>query len=85
MYIITKRQNIGVGAVYYYDLAENKESVRFINRVNEIWNYHGDMVMLRMNTNYNTMTGDLYLSDFEQFEYISPTVYSQIKTKVTER
>ncbi|HOD92428.1 MAG TPA: hypothetical protein PLT91_00925 [Clostridia bacterium] len=80
-----KETDIGVGAVYYYDLAENKESVRFINRVNEIWNYHGDMVMLRMNTNYNTMTGDLYLSDFEQFEYISPTVYSQIKTKVTER
>jgi hypothetical protein len=38
-----------------------------------------------MNTNYNTMTGELYLSDFNQFEYISPDVYSQIKTKVTER
>jgi hypothetical protein len=80
-----KETDIGVGAVYYYDLTENKDSVRFINRVNEIWNYDTDLVMLRMNTNYNTMTGELYLSDFNQFEYISPDVYSQIKTKVTER
>ncbi|MFA5341931.1 MAG: hypothetical protein WC332_09150 [Clostridia bacterium] len=80
-----KETDLGIGAAYYYDLEENKESVKFINKVNEIWNYHGDMVMLRMNTNYTTMTGDLYLSDFDQFEYISPSVYSQIKTKITER
>lgn len=80
-----KETEIGLGAVYYYDLYKSEKPVKFLNNVNEVWNYKDNKVMLRINTDYNTMTGDLYLSDFEQFEYISPDVYAQITTKVTER
>ena len=80
-----KETAIGAGAVYYYDLQEGKESVKLVNNVNEVWNYQDNMVMFRINTDYNTMTGDLYLTDFDQFEYLSPNVYAQIRTKITER
>ena len=80
-----KETAIGAGAVYYYDLHEGKESVKLVNDVNEVWNYQDNMVMFRINTDYNTMTGDLYLTDFDQFEYLSPNVYAQIRTKITER
>ena len=80
-----KETEIGLGAVYYYDLYNSEKPVKFLNNVNEVWNYKDNKVMLRINTDYNTMTGDLYLSDFEQFEYVSGEVYAQITSRVTER
>lgn len=80
-----KETTIGAGALYYYDLIEGTDSVKLLSKVNEVWNYEGDMVLFRINIDYVIMTGDLYLTDFKQFELMSENVYSQIKTKVTER
>lgn len=77
-----KETTIGAGALYYYDLEEGGECIKFLKGVNEIWNYKDNIVMFRMNTDYSTMTGDLYMTDFDEFEYISQDVYSQILTKI---
>lgn len=77
-----KETALGQGALYYYDLEEGGECVKFLKGVNVVWNYKDNMIMFRMNTDYTTMTGDVYLTDFDQFEYISDDVYSQIMTKV---
>ncbi|MFA7672519.1 MAG: hypothetical protein WCY62_01525 [Clostridia bacterium] len=77
-----KETALGSGALYYYNLKEGGECVKFLKDVNVVWNYKDDMIMFRMNTDYTTMTGDLYLTDFDEFEYISEDVYSQIITKL---
>lgn len=77
-----KEASLGVGALYYYDLEKGDSSVKFLNNVNEVWNYKDNLVFFRNNTDYSTLTGDLYLTDFKEFEFMSENVYSQINYKV---